>query len=152
MAEFKLNIGLKNGKTYSMEVKDEQARVFLNHKIGDVIKGDAIGLKGYELKITGGSDKAGFPMRWDVNGTARKRVLIVSGVGIRKNKEKVRKRKLVAGNTVQAHISQINLKVVKEGPEPLFKEEEQSEEKKEEPAQTSEQQEQPSEKEETSKE
>ena len=33
-----------------------------------------------KLKLTGGSDKSGVPMRDDVHGSARKRVLLSKGV------------------------------------------------------------------------
>jgi small subunit ribosomal protein S6e len=133
MAEFKLVLSTKDGKSYQREVKDKEARPFLGKKIGDSLKGDDFGLAGYEVQITGGSDFCGFPMRADVPGTARKRVLAVHGVGIKKKGKGVRQRKTVCGNTIHGKIAQVNLRVTKEGREPLGKEEEkeQKEEKKE---------------------
>ena len=93
---------------------------FLNKKIGDTISGDGIDFAGYEFKITGGSDSAGIPMRKDVNGIARKRILAVGGVGIRKiSRPGARVRKLVAGNTVHEKTAQINVSVLKWGKEPF---------------------------------
>jgi len=137
MTEFKVNIAdPKTGKCKQIEVKDNNAIVFLGKKIGDKIKGDDIGFSGYEFEITGGSDYCGFPMRKDVEGVGRKRILAVSGVGIRKKGKGVRQRKTVAGNTIHERIAQINVKIVKYGKEALFEEKketaEQEAEKKEE--------------------
>ena len=121
MAEFKLVLNdPKTGKAYQREVKDADAKAFVGMKIGEKIKGETIGLTGYEFSITGGSNKAGFPMRKDVKGTGRKKILATGGVGIRKNlKRGERIRKSVCGNTIDAQISQINLKVEKFGKESL---------------------------------
>jgi translation initiation factor IF-2 len=60
-------------------------------------------------------------MRKDVAGSARKRILAVSGKGLKKKAKGVRQRKAVAGNTLHSNISQINLKVLKVGKENLLK-------------------------------
>ncbi|MBW3000883.1 30S ribosomal protein S6e [Candidatus Woesearchaeota archaeon] len=134
--EFKVNFcDPKTGKTVKKVVSDKQAEIFLKKRIGDKIKGDNIGFEGYEFEISGGSDYCGFPMRRDVRGTARKRILIVSGVGIRKNRKGRRVRKTVAGNTIYSRTAQINLKILKYGAKPLVekkKEEKKEPEKKEE--------------------
>ncbi len=119
MAEFKLVIGTKEGKCVQKEVKEADANVFLNKKIGDKISGDECGLAGYELEITGGSDNCGFPIRKDVQGAARKRILAVKGVGLKKKGKGLKIRKTVRGNLITDNISQINLKVLKEGKEKL---------------------------------
>jgi small subunit ribosomal protein S6e len=71
--------------------------------------------------VTGGSDKDGFPMRPDLDGSARKKALLTKGIGFRsrkKIKKKVfkvkgmRKRKFIRGNTVSDEIMQVNCKVV----------------------------------------
>lgn len=128
----KLVIGHK-GKSYKKEIEDISN--VINKKIGDKISGDDLGLSGYELQITGGSDKQGFPMRPDVHGIRRIKPIISSGVGIRK--KNIKKRKTVRGSTVSEEISQLNIKVIKEGSQPLdkifgAKEEPKSEEKPEE--------------------
>jgi small subunit ribosomal protein S6e len=105
----------KTGKTYKREIKGDEARAFANKKVGDKISGDGFGLSGYEFLISGGSDYCGFPMRKDVLGTARKRVLISSGVGIRSKRKGMRKRKTVAATTIIPKTSQINLKILKYG-------------------------------------
>ncbi|MFP4423803.1 MAG: 30S ribosomal protein S6e [Candidatus Woesearchaeota archaeon] len=117
--EFKVVIA-KDGKCVQREVKDDQAEVFLNKKIGETITGDSFGLSGYEFLITGGSDRAGFPMRKDLPGAGRKRILAVKGIGVRKKRHGQRQRKTVSGSTIYAETAQINLKVLKAGKEDLF--------------------------------
>ncbi len=121
MAEIKVNIGDgKAKKTYNKTLTEDQLGPFLGKKIGDTVKGEALELAGYELEIMGGSNSDGLPMRKDVNGFAKKKILIVGGVGLRKTKYKGSKiRKTVAGNTIFEKTSQINLKVVKYGKEPI---------------------------------
>ncbi|MFH1510066.1 MAG: 30S ribosomal protein S6e [Candidatus Woesearchaeota archaeon] len=134
MAEFKLVLSTKDGKSHQREVKDKDARPFLGKKVRDIINGDDFGLIGYEVQITGGSDYCGFPMRPEIPGTARKKVLAVSGVGVRKKAKGTRQRKTVCGNTIHGKIVQINLKVIKEGKEKLGEPEEKTPEKSKEPA------------------
>ena len=112
----------KTGKSYQRIVKDADAKRFVGLKIGDAVRGEIINLAGYEFQLTGGSDYAGFPMRKDVSGTLRKRVLAISGVGMRKTEKGVRQRKTVAGNTVHEKTSQVNFRIVKEGKTPLAEE------------------------------
>lgn len=124
MAEYKLNIGdPKSGKTFKRILSHDQARGLIGKKIGDNVPGEAMGLVGYEFEITGGSDHCGFPMRPDVQGAARRKVLITGGVGFRNTDgEGVRRRRTVAGNTIHQKTAQINVKVVKAGKEPLASE------------------------------
>lgn len=133
MAEFKVNIGHpKEGKTYKKEFSGAEADALIGKKIGDKVKGEVLGHAGYEFEITGGSDYCGFPMRKDLTGSARKKILITKGVGMRTKRKGLRLRKNVAGNTVYDQTAQINLKVVKAGKDPLEpKEEAPAEEKKE---------------------
>jgi small subunit ribosomal protein S6e len=76
-------------------------------------------MAGYEFQIAGGSDYCGFPMRKDLPGVARKKVLLVKGVGLKDALQGIRKRRTICGNTIHQKISQINLKVLKEGKEAL---------------------------------
>lgn len=131
MAEFKVNIGdPKSGKTVQKVVSGDHAQALLKKRIGEKISGEAIGFPGYEFEISGGSDYCGFPMRRDVRGTARKKVLIVKGVGLRHNVEGRKVRKTVAGNTVYSKTAQINLKVLKQGEKPLIEEKAEAKEEK----------------------
>ena len=120
MVEFKVVISdPKTGTSYQREVKEPAARSFLNMKIGYDVKGEILDLTGYEFKITGGSDIAGFPMRKDVSGPVRKKILAVDGVGIKKKGRGIKQRKTVCGDTVTANIVQINVVVAKYGKQPL---------------------------------
>ncbi len=119
MVGFKIVIGTKDGKCHQKEVAEADSKNLIGKKIGETIKGELIGLTGYEFLITGGTDSAGFPMRKDIAGSGRKRILAVAGVGLKKKAKGIRKRKTVCGNTIHIKISQINLKVLKEGKEKL---------------------------------
>jgi len=109
MVSFKVVVAdPKTGKSQSMEVKDQQAQPLLGLRIGEELDGSLLGLTG-KVKISGGSDKAGFPMRSDVMGGVKKYVLMTRGIGFRKNAgEGQKKRKLVRGNTITDEIYQIN--------------------------------------------
>ena len=124
MVDYKLVLNnTKNAKSYQREVSGEKAQNLKGKKIGDKVKGDDIGFAGYEFQITGGSDRTGFPMRWDVDSAAKKKILAVSGVGLKKRRKGMKVRKTVAGNTVGNETVQINMKVLKEGKEKLGGEE-----------------------------
>ena len=64
--------------------------------------------------ITGGSDRAGFPMRGATLGGGKNYVLLTRGVGFRTKEEGAKKRKLVRGNTITEESYQINAKRVEE--------------------------------------
>lgn len=103
---------IKTGKSYQKTLDNNE---FLGKKIGEIVDGNLVGLKGYELKVTGGSDIAGFPMRKSVEGSGLKKVLIDKGAGLRRPKKWLKVRKGVRGNTVMSKTSQINLRVEKYG-------------------------------------
>ncbi len=119
MVSFKVVIGTKEGKCLQKEVAEPDANSFLGKKIGDEITGETIGFTGYEFEITGGSDYAGFPMRKDISGVGRKKILAIEGVGLKKKAKGIRVRKTICGNTIHPKIAQINLKVLKQGATPL---------------------------------
>jgi len=130
MADFKLVIANpKSGKCIQRELKDPDSNALIGKKIGEKIDGSLIGLQGYEFEIKGGSDSAGFPMRWDIQGTGRKKILAVEGVGLRKKAKGIKQRKTLCGNTIHEKIIQVNLKIIKEGSEKLFEEKKQEETK-----------------------
>lgn len=113
--EFKVVVSdPESGKSYQREVKDDRAARFKNLKVGDEIDGGVLGLAGYTLKITGGSNKAGFPMKKGVKGERRVKILMEGGVGYNP-KEPVRKRKSVRGEVIAEDIVQINTAVAKKG-------------------------------------
>ncbi|MBI2574410.1 30S ribosomal protein S6e [Candidatus Woesearchaeota archaeon] len=123
MVELKIVVSNpKTGLSAQLSAKDQSARSLIGLKIGDKLGGESIGLAGFEFVITGGSDYCGFPMRKDLPGVGRKKLLSVSGVGFRSVERGVRQRKTVCGNTIHERIAQVNLKVLKEGKENIFAE------------------------------
>lgn len=119
MVSFKLCISdPSTGKTFQKEVKDSLTNPFIGLKIGEAVKGDNIELAGYELQITGGSDYCGFPMRKGILGT-RKKITIYGGVGFRGDTKGIKRSKTVCGHKIHERMSQINLKVIKQGQKKL---------------------------------
>jgi small subunit ribosomal protein S6e len=111
--EIKCNISSpKDGKSYSKPV---DKTVLDGRKVGETIPGNLLGLTGYELKVTGGSDAAGFPMRPEIPTTHRKRILVQTSIGVKVKKKGEYKRKTVRGNIVSEATAQLNLSVSKYG-------------------------------------
>ncbi|TRZ80551.1 MAG: 30S ribosomal protein S6e [Nitrosopumilales archaeon] len=107
MATFKLNISDKKGRAITKEVKEKDAGPFLGLQVGSELDAALIGESG-KLKITGGSDKSGVPLREDIHGGARKYILLSRGVGLRDAEKGQRVRKLVRGNTITEEVYQLN--------------------------------------------
>jgi len=127
----KLNINDKDGKSYKKELNASEVKLLVGKNINDELTGETIGLTGYVLKIMGGSDKQGFPMRKTLKGQLRKRLLTSPGVGFKSKIGGIRKKKSIRGNQIGTDILQLNLKVIKAGKTPLsetFKKEEKAEE------------------------
>ncbi|HML05583.1 MAG TPA: 30S ribosomal protein S6e [Methanobacterium sp.] len=111
---FKLVIA-EGEKSHQVEVEQAQSKTLIGLKIGDEIDASLVGLSGYKLKITGGSDKNGFPMKKDVDGPRRIRTLVSGGLGFKPQRDGQRRRKTVRGNTVSDDIVQINTIVTEKG-------------------------------------
>jgi small subunit ribosomal protein S6e len=109
LANFKLTISDKKGKSQTRELKDNEANALLGLRIGQETDAAIVGLDG-KLKITGGSDKSGVPMRADIHGGSRKYVLLTKGVGLQDAVKGERVRKLTRGNTISEETYQINCK------------------------------------------
>ena len=109
---FKIVVSQK-AETYQMEVEDAKALNGL--VIGDEFDGSIVGLDGYTLKITGGSDKNGFTMKKDVPGTRRIKSLLTGGTGYHPKADGVKRRKTVRGDTIADDIVQINTVVTEAG-------------------------------------
>lgn len=110
---FKLNISEKE-KAWKLELDSED---LIGKKIGDNLKGEELksDLAGYDLEITGTSDKAGFPGMKDKEGPELKKALLTKGWGMKDKRKGVRLRKTIRGNTISPDTIQINLKVLKAG-------------------------------------
>jgi small subunit ribosomal protein S6e len=109
----KITVGNTEGETHQIET-EEPAQIY-GKEIGEEFDGGIVGLEGYTLKITGGTDRQGFPMRESIEGSERKKVLLEDGSGIREEEGGVRRRKSVRGNTVSGEIEQLNTTVAEEG-------------------------------------
>lgn len=109
----KYNISDK-GKAWRIESQDE---ALSGKSVGDEIQGKEISadLEGYTLKITGGSDNAGFPLSQNTEGIGLRKVLLKEGWGMRDSTEGLKRRKTVRGKTISNTTSQINLVVIKAG-------------------------------------
>ncbi len=120
---FKINVS-HNGKTYKTETEDEK---LVGLSINDKTDGKEVNedLAGYELEITGTSDKAGFAGMPNIDGPNLKKALLGYGRGM-KQKPKgarggntkpkgLRLRKTVRGKEISPSTVQINTKVLKEG-------------------------------------
>ncbi len=84
----------------------------IGRKLGEVIDGAAVKLSGYKLKITGGSDRDGFPMRPNIHGGVRVGAILSEGVGFHPSQQGERKRKTLRGNVITEAIVQVNMKIV----------------------------------------
>jgi len=107
LAAFKLIVADPKGKSTMYELKDRQAQPLVGLKIGDVFDASVLGVEG-KIKITGGSDKSGVPMRYDVHGGVMKYVLLSRGVGLQNIEVGQRRRKLIRGNVITDEIYQVN--------------------------------------------
>ncbi len=111
---FKINVSNK-GKTIKFEeVENEE---LIDKSIGETIKGEEISreLEGYELEISGTSDKAGFPGSKDIEGAGLKRILLTKGKFMHNRRKGIRLRKTLRGKLISNATIQINTKVLKEG-------------------------------------
>ena len=111
MAKLKLSVSTPDGKTQNLEIEGPKAQPLIGKRIGETIDGATIGLQS-KLEITGGSDKDGFPMRKDVHGGIRARVLMTKGIGFHSKEKGERRRRRVRGNTITEDTAQVNLKAL----------------------------------------
>ncbi len=109
LASFKLTVSDKKGRSITKEIKENDANPLLGLKIGNEVDAAIVSLGG-KMKITGGSDKSGVPMRSDLHGGSRKYLLLSKGVGLQDAEKGQRVRKLVRGNTISEEIYQLNCK------------------------------------------
>jgi len=101
--------------SYQVETDNDKNRQFIGLSIGEDFDGKLVGLDGYTLKITGGSDKNGFPMRKDINGQRRIKSLLSGGVGYKPKSKGIKRRKTVRSSMISEDIVQINTIVTKAG-------------------------------------
>uniref|UniRef100_A0A8B9QCA4 Small ribosomal subunit protein eS6 n=1 Tax=Apteryx owenii TaxID=8824 RepID=A0A8B9QCA4_APTOW len=116
----KLNISFPaTGCQKLIEVDDERKlRTFYEKRMATEVAADSLGeeWKGYVVRISGGNDKQGFPMKQGVLTHGRVRLLLSKGHSCyRPRRTGERKRKSVRGCIVDANLSVLNLVIVKKG-------------------------------------
>jgi small subunit ribosomal protein S6e len=105
------------GATYQREVEGQSANRFLGREVGETVDGGPLGLDGYTLEITGGSDDTGRPLRGDVDGPDLEEVLLDGGVGFKPQRAGERKRVTVRGREISDATAQVNAQIVGRGSE-----------------------------------
>lgn len=117
MADFKAIVNdVKTGKSYNVAVTGHHANSLDGKNIGEIVDGIFVGLPGYKLKITGGSDRNGTPMRADLPGKKRGRLLLADGLGFREREPGQRKRVAARGSAISSETVQINMAITEYGP------------------------------------
>ena len=96
MVEFKTVISdPKEKKAYQKIISEDKSNALVGKSVGEEIDGIFLDLPGYRLKITGGSDGSGVPLRGDIEGNQRRKLLVRESVGFHPVKHGQRKRKLI---------------------------------------------------------
>ncbi|XP_045775310.1 40S ribosomal protein S6 [Maniola jurtina] len=116
----KLNVSYPaTGCQKLVEVVDEhKLRIFYEKRMGAEVEADQLGdeWKGYILRVAGGNDKQGFPMKQGVLTNSRVRLLMSKGHSCyRPRRDGERKRKSVRGCIVDANLSVLALVIVRKG-------------------------------------
>jgi len=113
LAKFQLIVSDPKSKTSkAASLEGTKAQALVGKSIGEEIDGKLLGLGNVKLKITGGTDKDGVPMRFDIQGAARKRAILSGGVGYHPLSDGERQRRLVRGRTISDDTLQINSVIV----------------------------------------
>lgn len=104
-------------KTFDIE-DEHKLMPFWEKRMGAELPADSLGdeFKGYVVKIAGGNDKQGFPMKQGVLKNGRVQLLFKKGMSCyRERRGGMRKRKSVRGCIVGHDLAIMNLVVVKKG-------------------------------------
>ena len=112
MAKFKVIVSdPQAGTSKVVELEEARAASFIGRRVGETMDGSVVDLPAHTVQILGGSDKDGVPMRGNVHGGVRRRVVLSGGAGFSPKKKGERKRKTVRGNIITDEIAQINMKI-----------------------------------------
>jgi small subunit ribosomal protein S6e len=113
MAKFKVIVSdPETGTSKVVELEESRAAPLVGRRIGEIVEGALVDLPAHKIKIVGGSDKDGVPMRPSVHGGVRRRVILSGGVGFNPKNSGERRRKTVRGNVITDEIVQVNTKIV----------------------------------------
>jgi small subunit ribosomal protein S6e len=119
MAKFKVIVSdPETGTSKVVELEEARAASLIGRKIGDTVEGAVVDLPAHKLRIMGGSDKDGVPMRPNVHGGVRRNVILSGGAGFNPKDKGQRKRKMVRGDVVTDEIVQINTKITEKPKKP----------------------------------
>jgi small subunit ribosomal protein S6e len=119
MAKFKIIISdPETGTSKAVELEEARTLPLIGKKVGDVVDGSIVDLPGHKIRIMGGSDKDGFPMRPNVHGGVRRKIILSGGVGFNPKSEGARRRKTIRGNVITDEIVQINMKIIEKPKKP----------------------------------
>jgi small subunit ribosomal protein S6e len=102
----------ETGKSQRVELEVARMAPLVGRRIGEVVDGTVANMPGHKLKLTGGTDKDGIPMRPDVHGSAKADIILSGGVGYKPKNKGERKRVMVRGNTVSTETTFLNLVIV----------------------------------------
>jgi len=116
----KLNISYPAvGSQKLIEVDDDlKLRAFYDKRMATEMSAESLGdeWKGYIVRISGGNDKQGFPMKQGILTNGRVRLLLSKGHSCYRERRKgERRRKSVRGCIVDANLSVLNLVILKKG-------------------------------------
>ncbi len=117
MASFTVVVGdPDSGSSYQLDAEEQDANRFIGRSIGEEVDGSAVGLDGYTIEITGGSDEAGRPLSPAVAGRNLKEVLMKERqTGYHPSRDGERRRITVRGREVSDAVAQINASIVDRG-------------------------------------
>jgi len=116
----KINVSCPaNGTQKLFDIEDEKkVRCLYDKRMGQEVDASPLGdeFKGYVMRIGGGNDKQGFPMKQGVLTNGRVRLLLSKGHSCyRQRRTGERKRKSVKGCIVDSNMTVVHLIIVKKG-------------------------------------
>ena len=117
MASFTIVVGdPDSGASHQLEAEEQDANRFIGKSIGEEVDGSAVGLDGYTLEITGGSDDAGRPLNATVAGANLQQVLMKERqTGYKPQRDGERRRITVRGRELSDAVAQVNATVTERG-------------------------------------
>ncbi len=113
MAKFQLVVSdPKNRISKATTLEGAKAQALVGKSIGEEVDGKLLGIGNLKVRITGGTDKDGIPMRFDIQGGAKKKAVLSGGVGFKPQSKGERVRRLLRGRMVTEDTLQINSVIV----------------------------------------